>query len=332
MGDLHGLMEALSAALVTPFQGLLTAASSLGMGLVHNAIPLVIGFSVMRAAFGGSMGIGGLVSAFMVLGVAVGAMEFYPTLVDTSIESAHDIAGMAGGGALVTPFEILTGGGALFMRTMDHADAALGLFSGYLLAAFLVLVAITLIVCYGLISILSLGAFVEFWAGAVMLVPLSGMIAIPGFQSAGAMAFSGLISGALRIAGIAVLATLFSGAITNPEFAIPPITEEMTYLNALVAGILAFALAALVWRFNSLLGGIMTGRPGWAGGFDSARAIVAGGGQMIGGAIMGAGGGGASSGGAAGVRGGGGGGPTAANGGGAPGARATPVNARTTRP
>jgi hypothetical protein len=272
--DLQALMAAIQAALLAPFQSSLTGAMDLAIGLLTAAMAFTIGFFAISSMTSGAFPAGSLLQAIIILGIAVAAIENWPTLVDLTIEQIYATTGIAGATALTSPFEVASAGAALCSRALYHAGAAFSLWGGLLMSAVLGLAGIAFFVCYLLISVISLGAWVEFWAAAMILAPLAAMVGIPGFQYAGIVPLSFMISSAVRIAAIGMLAT-FSTAMID-QYAIPDIDEEITYLNIMVAFALALALVVFTWSgVNNLISGIIAGRPGWAGGLGGVKTAVA---------------------------------------------------------
>ena len=272
--------------------------------------------------------VGALVQAFLTLGIAKAAIQFWPDIVSGTTAQINAFASVLGvDGA--DPFEVIAAGGALASLAFNHADAAAGYFSGWITSIFYFLAGIVIIICYAVISGLSLLAWVEFWAAAIILFPLVAMLGIAGFSQAAFVPISFLLSSTMRIAAIAMIAGY--GSDLMAEYALPDMTDTVTWLNGFAAIILAGVLCLLTYGCNKLILSILMGRPGFTIGAATLLSTISGAGSMVASRVSGAagssGGGGAA--GATTARAGGSGGGQAA---GHVGARATPVNSRTTTP
>ena len=225
-----------------------------------RAIPLVVALGAIMAMARQTFPVGALVQAFLTLGIAKAAIQFWPDIVSGTTAQINAFASVLGvDGA--DPFEVIAAGGALASLAFNHADAAAGYFSGWITSIFYFLAGIVIIICYAVISGLSLLAWVEFWAAAIILFPLVAMLGIAGFSQAAFVPISFLLSSTMRIAAIAMIAGY--GSDLMAEYALPDMTDTVTWLNGFAAIILAGVLCLLTYGCNRLILSILMGRPGF---------------------------------------------------------------------
>jgi hypothetical protein len=133
-----------------------------------------------------------------------------------------------------------------------------------------------ILACYLVITALSLSAWIEFWAAAVILSPLVAFLPIVGFSQAGFAPLSFLVSSAVRIAAISLIAAYGSVLLTDSAWAIPEPGEDFPWLQAFVALCLSVVMLMGALGMNQLLSGVLMGRPGWAGGLTALYGTVQG--------------------------------------------------------
>jgi hypothetical protein len=269
--EVQSLIADIAASFMDPLQAALGGVASVAMPLLDSAVVLVIGFTMLIAAFGGRFPAGALMQSLITIGLAMAAITYWPDIISKSVEQVAELGGLADTNA-TSPFEVATAGVALATLAFDHAGAVLGYMSGYVTAGFFALAGVGILVAYLVITGLSLMAWVEFWAAAVILAPLVALLPIMGFSSAGFVPFSFLLSSTIRIAAISLVATYGSGMIS--EYAIPGIDEAVTWLHGFIAFGLAAIMLMLAWGANSLIGGIVQGRSGFAGGMGAMKGAV----------------------------------------------------------
>jgi hypothetical protein len=282
-------IQRIADAFLTPLQANLAGVEATMMPLLDALMVFVIAAAALSAAFRRNDMLGATWHCIFILGITQGALRYWPQLLEWSIGTAGNLTELGGAGQITDPFEIVSAGAALFTRAADHADVTAGYLpgEGLLKALFLILVGITLFVAYLIISAISLSAFVEFYAAGIVLAPLIAFLPVVGFTGAGFTPISFIMSATLRIAALGFLASF--GTTLVSEYALPPIGDEITWLQALIAAGLACVLLFIAWRVNSMISGILLGRPGWSGAGMLTGAIAAAGGLVVSGLAGGSG-------------------------------------------
>jgi hypothetical protein len=318
-------IQRIADAFLTPLQASLAGVEATMMPLLDALMVFVIAAAALSAAFRRNDMLGATWHCIFILGITQAALRYWPELLEWSIGTAGDLTELGGAGQITDPFEIASAGAALFTRAADHADTVIGYlpYRGWLLALVLLLVGIVLFVAYLIISAISLSAYVEFYAAGIVLAPLIAFLPVVGFTGAGFTPISFIMSATLRIAALGFLASF--GTTLVSEYALPPIGDEITWLQAVSAAGLAAVMRFIAWRVNSMISGILLGRPGWSGAGLLMGAIAHAGGLAWSGITGGAG---RSSAAAGGGGGGGGGRANPGTGGAQVGTTREPVNSR----
>lgn len=335
-------MEQVLADIASAFQEPLYA--SLGavfdvMFPLYSAVMVaIISAAALNAAFGSGTYLTATYATLINIIGAGAILQYLPDLVAWSIGQAQQLTTLGGGGGISTPYEIAAAGGRLFQRAYEHSDAAWTTMPGvgWVISVIILLVGIALLAAYGWLVLVSLSAFTELLIGAVVLAPLTALLAAPGFQQAGFQPIGHLASGTLRIAGLGFIASF--GTAFIEEHALPPTSEPITWTHCAIGIAVAFALWIITLAASKIISAVLIGRgTGWDGAsaaFSAARGAVS---TAVAGVSGGSGAaasmaasraaGGSTGGRSGGGTGGGGGG----GGGGSVGSTSTPVNSRQAR-
>ena len=269
--EVESLIADVAASFMDPLRAALGSVAAFAMPLLDSGMILVIGFTLLTAAMGGRFPAGALLQSLIVLGLAMAAITYWPEIISKTVEQIGAFGGLAGTDA-TSPFEVASAGIDLATLAFSHAGSVWSAFSDPATTIMFLLAGFVIALAYIIITGVSLMAWIEFWGAAIILAPLTALMPIMGFSSAGFVPFSFLVSSTIRIVAISLIAAYGSGLIS--EYAIPGADEAVTWLHGLIAFCLAVVMALLAWGADHYVSGIVQGRPGFSGGVGGLKGAV----------------------------------------------------------
>lgn len=267
--------------IVIALQDAFTAPLETSLGNVAATItPLLdalIIFTVSLAALSSAMGSGSIVrpmfNATLNIVLARTVLEVLPTLMQQSLTTAAQLSGMGGAGEIGTPAEIAQVGSDTFAKAIDHATSWSQLVSSALQLDFalpfaLLGVGTVIMLAFLWLTFVVLCAWVEFFAGGLLLSVLFCFMFVPAFQSTSAQPAGFIISATLRLAGLSFLAAFGAGLIAQTELV--DIGGEPHWEDVGAGFAVAIGMWFLSWVIPRALNAWVDAKPG----FNAAAAAV----------------------------------------------------------
>lgn len=287
------------------------------------AVPfaLTIAFAVFLFSLGirlaqGAEGIsGGVIEWIVQTGLIVGAVTFWPLVVEESYNTAQEVSVLISGHG-ISGLDIVQRGYDLFIRVVEHGVSG-AVWNPLNWAPYLIMVvlALVLFVVHILLSFIVAAAVLQFWIGAAavgIVVPFA--LVRSGLGSIGYQAMAFIVSCVVRL--IAISAIMAFGDELATSVMIPGEGEALTLLEIAAADLTVGLVAFLAWKASSWASQIARASPGGTGVTALVSAAVLGAGRggaaMVSGGAVGAGAGGGRAGGFGGGGGSGGGAARAA--------------------
>jgi hypothetical protein len=287
------------------------------------AVPfaLTIAFAVFLFSLGirlaqGAEGIsGGVIEWIVHTGLIVGAVSFWPLVVEESYNTAQEVSVLISGHG-ISGLDIIQRGYDLFIRVVEHGVSGAVWnplnWTPYLI---MVVLAFVLFLAHILLSFIVAAAVLQFWIGAVavgIVVPFA--LVRSGLGSIGYQAMAFIVSCVVRL--IAISAIMAFGDELATSVMIPGAGEAVTLLDLAAADLTVGLVAFLAWKASSWASQIARASPGGTGVTALVSAAVMGAGRggaaMMSGGAVGGGAGGTGQAGGFGGGGGSGGGPRTA--------------------
>lgn len=263
------------------------------------AVPfaLTIAFAVFLFSLGirlaqGAEGVsGGVIEWIVHTGLIVGAVTFWPLVVEESYNTAQEVSVLISGHG-ISGLDIIHRGYDLFIRVVEHGvSGSIWNPGNWLLYPVVIVLALVLFIVHILLSFIVAAAILQFWIGAAavgIVVPFA--LVRSGLGSIGYQAMAFIVSCVVRL--IAISAIMAFGDELATSVMIPDAGAPITFLQLAAADLTVGLVAFLAWKASSWASQIARAAPGGTG-------VTA----LVSAAVVGAGRGGAAmmSGGAAGV-------------------------------
>ena len=272
------------------------------MSVVSTAavpLALTIAFAVFLFSFGirlaqGAEGVtGGVIEWIVHTGLIVGAITFWPLVVEESYNTAQEVSVLISGHG-ISGLDIIQRGYDLFIRVIEHGvSGSIWVPKNFTLYITMVVLAFVLFVVHILLSFVVTAAILQFWIGSVavgIVVPFA--LVRSGLGSIGYQAMAFIISCVVRL--IAISAIMAFGDELATSVMIPDAGAAITLLDLAAADLAVGLVAFLAWKASSWASQIARASPGGTGVTALVSAAVVGAGRggaaMISGGAAGAGG------------------------------------------
>ncbi|MCU0894449.1 MAG: hypothetical protein MUD06_09010 [Rhodospirillales bacterium] len=271
------------------------------------AVPfaLTIAFAVFLFSLGirlaqGAEGIsGGVIEWIVHTGLVVGAVTFWPLVVEESYNTAQEVSVLISGHG-ISGLDIVQRGYDLFIRVVEHGVSG-AVWNPLNWTPYLVMVvlAFVLFLVHILLSFIVAAAVLQFWIGAAavgIVVPFA--LVRSGLGSIGYQAMAFIIACVVRL--IAISAIMAFGDELATSVMIPDAGAPLTLLEIAAADLTVGLVAFLAWKASSWASQIARASPGGTGVTALVSAAVVGAGRggaaMLSGGAVGAGGAGQAAG------------------------------------
>ena len=265
------------------------------------AVPfaLTIAFAVFLFSLGirlaqGAEGVsGGVIEWIVHTGLIVGAVTFWPLVVEESYNTAQEVSVLISGHG-ISGLDIIQRGYDLFIRVVEHGASG-GIWSGnWIIYPLMVVLAGVLFLVHILLSFIVAAAILQFWIGAAavgIVVPFA--LVRSGLGSIGYQAMAFIVSCVVRL--IAISAIMAFGDELATSVMIPDAGSPITLFQIAAAELTVGLVAFLAWRASSWASQIARASPGGTGVTALVSAAVVGAGRggaamLSGGAVAGGGG------------------------------------------
>lgn len=293
----------------------LIAEISLQFGATIAVIALLFGMAV-RVAGGGEGATAGVVSWIIHAGLVLGAIQFWPEIMDASFQVADQIA-MTIGGAGIGALDVLQRGFDVFSAVVSNGiSGSIWNPGNYAMYALIVFLALVLLAIHALLSLIVAASILQFWIGGAVMVLVIPFALVVGLQGVGFQALAFVIAAVVRMIVIAVIVAI--GGDVFLDIVIPDEGSVLTLTDlgaAFLATFIVTGIALMASTWASVIARAAPGSTGITGMLGTVGAAAVGG---MGAAAARAG----SAGGGAAAGGGGAGGAAAFGGGGAAGGAA----------
>lgn len=227
----------------------LTATIGWRLGVIIASIGIILAVSLRIAGGGG--GIIPMVVAWIVTtGLVLGAVSFWPAIMQECFNTATEIS-TAIGGSGIQLVDVIERGADQFNRLFQAAGAQLTLmdWQSFPVAVQLILVGVWLFAMHVVTAFIFAAAILEFWLVGAILPIVLPLALVQGLQSVGFGALVWVAGMTLRLVFIALV--LASSTDLINEWTVPAMTEEPDVTLTITAAIAATVGAFLVWQASS---------------------------------------------------------------------------------
>lgn len=216
------------------------------LGVVIASIGVIFGISVRIAGGGGGI-IPAIVGWLITTGLVLGAISFWPAIMQESFNTASEVSGMIGGSGIQV-MDVLERGANLASRVVDaaRAQASLTDMGSWLTGMHMLGHAAWIWLMHFIASFAVAGAILEFWLVGAVLPLLLPFTMVMGMQGIGFAALIWTAGMTLRLVLIAMILAAATDMLAG--YIIPGPNEEHFLVQYLASDAAAAFAAFLVWQ------------------------------------------------------------------------------------
>ncbi|WGF91090.1 hypothetical protein [Marinivivus vitaminiproducens] len=228
----------------------MTLTSQIGwrLGVVIASVGVILAISLRIAGGGGGIA-PMLVGWIITTGLVLGAVSFWPAIMQESFNTANEVSTLIGGSG-VQMLDVLERGADQFSRTVRAAAAQMSLWpQSWIVAGQMVVLGVWIFLMHIATSLVLAAAILEFWLVGALLPLILPLALITGMQGVGLGALIWAAGMTIRLVLIAMVLAATTDLVA--ETIIPAPTEEPDITLYYIAVVAATVGTFLVWQTAS---------------------------------------------------------------------------------
>lgn len=238
----------------------LTAQIGWRLGVIISSAGIILAVSIRIAGGGGGI-VPMVVTWIISTGLVLGAVSYWPAIMQESFSTASEVASMMGGSGIQT-LDVLERGADQFNRLFRASAAQLSIMSpeSWAVAVQMNVLGLWILLMHVATSLVLAGAILEFWIVGALLPLILPFALVSGMQTLGMGALVWAAGMTMRLILIAVVLSVTTDLIGQQI--VPGPSEEPDVTRSVGATLAATVGAFLVWQAASWGRGVIQSAAG----------------------------------------------------------------------
>jgi len=251
-------------AMILTAQDIMVQMADVGwrLGATIATASLLFGLAIRVAAGGGGV-VPAVVAWIITTGLVLGALSFWPLLMQESFNTANEVSALFGGGG-ITALDVIARGYGLFARVFEAGvQGAIWNPVNYLMYFLMLIQALFILLIHTFLSLIVAASILQFWIGGAALPIIIPFALISGLQGLGFQAFVFVAAAVLRLIVISIIITVGQDAVL--DIIVPDAGGVLTLIDLVAAGLAGLVVLYLAWQASSWATTIARGAAGGTG-------------------------------------------------------------------